>query len=249
MWDRTGEGDRFQTEEAVMKFLYPVPPSSIVTQSFAEHEHRREVNGWTNYNGGIDWGIPTGTSIKAAQVGTVTVVRNDATGYGTHVRIEHTEGRVKYTTIYGHLMKANVEVGDVVNAGDVIGKSDNTGNSTGPHLHFEIRRGTKPIDPAPLLVKTVAGLTSDETGEAEVPQGIGTEPAQFPGLPKARVLVATLNVRSGPSVADRIVGTLILDEKVEVLRKITQGRNIWLQIGYQQYIAQRFDGNILVQWL
>jgi hypothetical protein len=42
---------------------------------------------------------------------------------------------------------------------------------------------------------------------------------------------------------------LILDEKVEVLRKITQGRNIWLQIGYQQYIAQRFDGNILVQWL
>src|SRR5688572_2188244 len=209
-----------------MKFLYPVPPSSIVTQSFAEHEHRREVNGWTNYNGGIDWGIPTGTSIKAAQVGTVTVVRSDATGYGTHVRIEHTEGRVKYTTIYGHLMKANVEVGDVVNAGDVIGKSDNTGNSTGPHLHFEIRRGNKPIDPAPLLVKTVAALTSEER-EEEVPRDIGVEPAQFPGLPKAHVLVATLNIRSGPSVEERIVGTLILDEKVEVFRKVPQGNNIW----------------------
>jgi hypothetical protein len=231
-----------------MKFLYPVPPSSIVTQSFAEHEHRREVNGWTNYNGGIDWGIPTGTSIKAAQVGTVTAVRSDATGYGTHVRIEHTEGRVKFTTIYGHLMKTNVEVGDVVNAGDVIGKSDNTGNSTGPHLHFEIRRGNKPIDPAPLLVKTVAALTSEER-EEEVPRDIGVEPAQFPGLPKARVLVATLNIRSGPSVDDRIVGTLILDEKVEVFRKVPQGNNIWLQIGYQQYIAQKFDGNILARWI
>lgn len=232
-----------------MKFLYPVPPSSIVTQSFAEHERRREVNGWTNYNGGIDWGVPTGTSLKAAQVGTVTVVRSDATGYGTHVRIEHTEGNVKYTTIYGHLMKCNVEVGDVVNAGDVIGKSDSTGNSTGPHLHFELRKGTQPIDPAPLLVKTIAGLTRDESGEEEEPQDIGVEPAQFPGLPKARVLVATLNIRSGPSVEDRIVGTLILDEKVEVFRKVLQGNNIWLQIGYQQYIAQKFDGNILAQWI
>lgn len=232
-----------------MKFLYPVPPSSIVTQSFAEHEHRREVNGWTNYNGGIDWGIPTSTSIKAAQVGTVTVVRSDATGYGTHVRIEHTEGSVKYTTIYGHLMKSKVEVGDVVNAGDIIGKSDNTGNSTGPHLHFELRRGTKPIDPAPLLVKTVAALTSEEGAEEEEPRDTGIEPAQFPGLPKARVLVATLNIRSGPSVEERIVGTLILDEKVEVLRKVLQGNNIWLQIGYQQYIAQKFDGNILARWI
>ena len=231
-----------------MKFLYPVPPSSIVTQTFAEHEHRREVNGWTNYNGGIDWGIPTGTSIKAAQVGTVTIVRNDATGYGTHVRIEHTEGNVKYTTIYGHLMKCNVEVGDVVNAGDVIGKSDNTGNSTGPHLHFELRRGSKPIDPAPFLVKTVAGLTT-ESEEEEESQDMGIEPAQFPGLPKARVLVGTLNIRSGPSVDERIVGTLIMDEKVEVLRKVLQGNNIWLQIGYQQYIAQKFDGNILVRWI
>ena len=73
-----------------MKFLYPVPPNAIVTQTFAEHEHRREVNGWTNYNGAIDWGIATGTEIKAAQSGIVTVIRSDATGYGTHVRIEHT---------------------------------------------------------------------------------------------------------------------------------------------------------------
>ena len=231
-----------------MKFLYPVPPNSIVTQTFAQHEHRREINGWTSYNGGIDWGIPTGTPIKAAQVGTVTAVRNDATGYGSHVRIEHTEGNVKYTTIYGHLMKCNVEVGDVVNAGDVIGKSDSTGNSSGPHLHFELRRGTQAIDPSPLLVKKIAGLTTDEDTE-EIPQDVGVEPAQFPGLPKAHVLVATLNIRSGPGVENRIVGTLVMDEKVEVLRKVQQDNNTWLQIGYQQYIAIKFDGNILARWL
>jgi hypothetical protein len=232
-----------------MKFLYPVPPNSIVTQTFAQHEQKRVINGWTNYNGGIDWFVPTNSSIKAAQVGTVTVVRNDATGYGTHIRIEHTEGTTKFTTIYGHLMKCNVEVGDVVNAGDVIGKSDSTGNSTGPHLHFELRKGTQPIDPAPLLVKTVAGLTSAETEEEKEPQDLGIEPAQFPGLPKAHVLVGTLNIRSGPSVEERIVGTLIMDEKVEVLRKVLQENNIWLQIGYEQYIAQKFDGNILVRWI
>ena len=231
-----------------MKFLYPVSPSSIVTQTFAGHEHRREINGWTNYNGGIDWGIPTGTSIKAAQIGTVITVRNDATGYGTHVRIEHVEGNTKYTTIYGHLMKCNVAVGDVVNAGDVIGKSDNTGNSSGPHLHFEVRRGTQPIDPAPFLVKTVANLVGEEI-PGEEPVDLGSEPAQFPGLPKAHILVATLNIRSEPNIESRIAGTLIMDDKVEVLRKVTQGNDIWLQIGYQEYIAMRYDGNILAKWI
>jgi hypothetical protein len=231
-----------------MKFLYPVPPNSIVTQTFAEHERRRELNGWANYNGGIDWGIPTGTSIKAAQNGTVLVVRNDATGYGTHVRIEHKEGNIKYTTIYGHLTKYNVAEGDAVSAGDVIGKSDSTGFSSGPHLHFEIRKGTQPIDPAPLLVKKVADLGDGEIHHEE-PVDAGVEPAQFPTLPKARVLVATLNIRSGPGVENRIAGTLIMDDKVEVLRKVLQGNDIWLQIGYQEYIAMRYDGNILARWI
>lgn len=234
-----------------MKFLYPIPPNSIVTQTFAEHEHRREVNGWTNYNGAIDWGIPSGTSIKAAQSGTVTVVRTDATGYGTHIRIEHLEGNIKYTTIYAHLMKCNVSIGDAVNAGDVIGKSDNTGNSSGPHLHFEVRRGIQPIDPAPLLVRTVAELGGGEIQpeEPEEPVEMGVEPAQFPKLPKVRALVATLNIRSGPGVENRITGSLIMNDKVEVIRKIPQGNNIWLQIGHQAYIAMRYDGNILAVWI
>ncbi len=231
-----------------MKFLYPLPPHSIVTQTFAEHERRRELNGWTNYNGGIDWACPTGTPIKAAQDGVVTVVRNDATGYGTHVRIEHTEGNTKYLTIYGHLKDVSVAIGDRVHAGDVIGSSDNTGFSSGPHLHFELRKGTQPIDPAPLLVKTLAELGETDV-RPEVTTSPGVEPQQFPTLPRVRVLVATLNIRSAPGVENRITGTLLMDTEVEVLRKITVGNDIWLQIGYEQYIAMKYEGNVLAQWV
>jgi hypothetical protein len=232
-----------------MKFLYPLPPNSIVTQTFAEHERRRELNGWTHYNGGIDWACPTGTRIKAAQDGVVTVVRSDATGYGTHVRIEHKEGNTKYITIYGHLMDAGVSIGDKVKAGEVIGKSDNTGNSTGPHLHFELRKGGQAIDPAPLLVKTLAELGVEEVRPEEEEAGPGVEPGQFPKLPRVRVLVAALNIRSAPGVESRITGNLVMDTEVAVLRKIVIGRDVWLQIGHEQYIALKFEGNILARWV
>jgi hypothetical protein len=230
-----------------MKFLYPVPPTSIVTQTFQEHERRRIANGWQFYNGGIDWAIPTGSSIKAAQKGTVIAVRTDATGYGTHVRIDHVEGNIHYMTIYGHLQKIKVELNQAVQAGDVIGLSDNTGNSTGPHLHFEVRKGTEPIDPAPLLVKTVAALEGG-AGEVEIPVNLGNEPAAFPQLPKAKVVVGVLNVRTGAGIEFPNVGTLNLDTTVEVLRKVMVGNDIWLQIGHQQFIAMRFQGNILTVW-
>ena len=233
-----------------MKFLYPVPRNSVVTQTFAEHVRRAQVNGWTMYNGGVDWGIPTNTAIKAAQHGTVTVTRSDATGYGTHVRLEHTEGNTKYTTIYAHLMRPTVSVGDRVSAGDLIGRSDNTGNSTGPHLHFELRKGTQPIDPAPLLVRTVAELDggSGDVPAIEPPDDVGTEPKKFPRLNKALVVTAMLNIRTKPSTDSGIVGTLLVNAKVAVIRKVVRGDNIWLQIGYEQYIAMKFDGFILAQW-
>jgi len=231
-----------------MKFLYPVPPASIVTQTFAEHERRRELNHWTNYNGGIDWFVPTNTAIKAAQNGIVTVARADATGYGTHVRIEHVEGNTKYTTIYGHLMRANVEVGDTVSAGDMIGRSDSTGFSTGPHLHFEVRKGTQPIDPAPLLVKTIAELEVGTAHPVE-PVDVGVEPEQFPILPRVSITVAILNIRTGPGVENRIAGTLVVDDEVEVFRKIQRDSDIWLQIGHEQYIAMQYQGTILARWI
>jgi hypothetical protein len=248
-----------------MKFLYPVAPTFPITQTFAEHEARRVANGWTNYNGGIDWGIPNGTSIRAAQSGTVTVARSDTDGYGTHVRIETTDGATKYLTIYGHMQSFSVAVGEQVVAGRQIGLSDNTGNSTGPHIHFELRKDGTPIDPFPFLVKTVAELTGGQPGggnpsvtpggdtPGDGTQGVGgdmgKEPAQYPQMPKVQVLVQTLNIRSAPGVGNTRVGGLTKNDQVEVIRKVMDGKDIWLQIGFNEYIAMLYGDEVLAKWI
>jgi len=232
-----------------MNFQYPIPSNSIVTQTFAEHVHSAHVHGWQNYNGGIDWAVASGTPIKTAQGGKVTLARRDATGYGTHVRIQHDDG---YLTIYGHMMEFAVKVGDKVKAGDVIGRSDNTGNSTGPHLHFELRKNNVAIDPAALLVEQLGGVQpegEEEPGGGQVQPDIGPEPGSFPALPKARVTSQIgLNMRSGAGISNPLVGYLPNGTEVEVIRKVTDGSDIWLQIGYQQFIAMKVGSEKLAEW-
>lgn len=98
--------------------------------------------GSTNHDG-IDIGVPVGTSVKAADGGKVTVAGVQG-GYGNYVEIDHGGGVV---TFYGHLSKILVRAGQKVAQGDEIAKSGNTGNSTGPHLHFGVHvRGAK-VDP------------------------------------------------------------------------------------------------------
>jgi hypothetical protein len=244
-----------------MQFLYPVPATSIVTQSFAEHVHAARVNGWQNYNGGIDWAVSTGTPIVAAQTGTVTAARHDATGYGTHLRLQHEEG---YQTIYGHMWDFAVKVGDKVRAGAIIGRSDNTGNSTGPHLHFELRKNNVAVDPASLLTAFLPGGETPGGGEVVIPGGgpgeqpggqpggeipAGEEPTAFPSLPVARIISTIgLNIRMAPGVANPIVGYLPTGSQVEVLRKSADGDDTWLQIGFQQYIGMNVAGDTYVVW-
>ncbi len=90
--------------------------------------------------GGDDYGQP----IIASDSGTVTWSGDDGGGYGNYVVIDHGNG---YTTIYGHASELACSTGDYVNQGDVIAYVGSTGNSTGPHLHFEIRENDEPIDP------------------------------------------------------------------------------------------------------
>lgn len=241
-----------------MQFLSPVPANAVVTQTFAEHVHRAQVNGWTNYNGGIDWALPSGTAILAAQSGVVSAARNDASGYGLHIRLQHEEG---FITIYAHLMDFMVQVGQKVRIGQVIGRSDNTGFSSGPHLHFEVRLNNTPIDPAPLLVYSLTqeGVTPPQEGEA-MAQAVSLEPPfPFPRLPRVRVTARLgLNVRIGPGVNFTAVGYLPFGTEVEVLHAATpeavvaaggKSGDCWLQIGYQQYIAQYVNGEILGVWV
>ncbi len=121
---------------------YPFSGKVPVSQGFGKTAwaDSYKLYGLQGHNG-IDFAAVTGTPVGAADDGTVIEAKEERTGYGRHVHIEHSHG----VTIYGHLSAMLVRVGDVVKARTVIGKSGGdpsdpfSGNSTGPHLHFEYR--------------------------------------------------------------------------------------------------------------
>ncbi|MDX5586205.1 MAG: M23 family metallopeptidase [Aureibaculum sp.] len=93
---------------------------------------------------GMDFTAPTGTPIYATGNGKVTRADNTASGFGQHIEIDHGYG---YKTIYAHLSKYNVKRGQIVSRGDLIGFVGNTGRSVGPHLHYEVHKNGRPINP------------------------------------------------------------------------------------------------------
>jgi len=102
---------------------------------------------WAHFHTGIDFAVPLGTPIHAASAGTVTWAGISGP-YGLLVKIDHSGGVVAY---YAHLSAVAVHPGEQVQAGQVIAASGASGNVTGPHLHFEVRRDDRPIDPEPWL--------------------------------------------------------------------------------------------------
>ena len=90
----------------------------------------------SSFHTGIDYACPLGTGVLASADGSVVYARWDNFGYGNCVIIEHEPSKA---TLYAHLQTIGVTVGQKVKQGDVVGLSGSTGNSTGPHLHFEAR--------------------------------------------------------------------------------------------------------------
>ncbi len=116
-------------------FIWPVPGYNNVTSPFGWRTH--PIWGTKNYHRGIDissWGI-SGKPIVASAPGQVVIATYGHSSYGNYVGISHGSG---YTTLYAHASSLAVKVGDYVKAGQTIGYVGSTGNSTGPHLHFEL---------------------------------------------------------------------------------------------------------------
>ena len=103
----------------------------------------------TEFHPGIDISVPVGTPVKAAGKGVVTYA-GWLSGYGNAVIIDHGYG---IESVYGHNSEILVKVGQSVKRGDIIAKSGNTGRSTGPHVHFEVRVNGNPVDPMKYLAK------------------------------------------------------------------------------------------------
>ena len=101
-------------------------------------------------NDGINIALPENTPVKAAEDGVVAYAGNELKGYGNLVLVRHSNG---YVSAYAHASELAVKRGDNVKRGQTIAKAGQTGNVTSPQLHFEIRKGSSPVDPMPYLDK------------------------------------------------------------------------------------------------
>jgi murein DD-endopeptidase MepM/ murein hydrolase activator NlpD len=126
------------------KFLMRTPINGArITSGYGMRRH--PLLGYSKMHTGIDFGLPYGTPIHAAGNGVISLAGR-AGAYGKTVRIKHANG---YETLYAHMSRiaSGIDEGIKVNQGQVIGYVGSTGRSTGPHLHYEVRRNDKPLNP------------------------------------------------------------------------------------------------------
>lgn len=134
--------ERAQREARLQQPLFVMPTKGIFTSGFGYR--------WGVLHAGIDLANSIGTPIRAVSDG-VVIDAGPTAGYGMWVKLRHADGTV---TLYGHVNTTMVSVGERVMAGDQIATMGNRGNSTGPHLHFEVLLGgTQRIDPVPWLAQ------------------------------------------------------------------------------------------------
>lgn len=122
-----------------------VPVRAHLTSGFGWRRH--PVSGARRLHAGVDLAAPTGAPVAAAGDGVVVRVGWHG-GYGLSAVVDHGGG---LSTRYAHLSRAAVSPGQAVHRGDLLGHVGCTGTCTGPHLHFEVRRGGRPTDPLPYL--------------------------------------------------------------------------------------------------
>jgi murein DD-endopeptidase MepM/ murein hydrolase activator NlpD len=134
--------ERAQREARLQQPLFVMPVKGVFTSNFGYR--------WGVLHAGIDLANSIGTPIHAVSDG-VVIASGPTAGYGMWVKLRHADGTV---TLYGHVNTTMVSVGQRVMAGDQIATVGNRGNSTGPHLHFEVLLGgSQRVDPVPWLAK------------------------------------------------------------------------------------------------
>jgi len=133
-----GEKEREKVAYKKLNFIWPV--EGKIADTFSDTESKRHQ--------GVDIPSPLGTPIKASSSGTVIYSSNAIKGYGNLIILRHSE---EFVTVYAHNQMNLVEEGGWVERGQIIGKVGQTGRATGPHLHFEIRRNNKAVDPLSYL--------------------------------------------------------------------------------------------------
>jgi len=156
------------------KMLASIP----AIQPISNKDLKRTASGWgyrihpiykiRKFHYGMDFTAPTRTEIYATGDGVISRVHSSRRGYGNRIEIDH---GFNYTTLYAHLSEFNVKVGQSVKRGDVIGYVGNTGTSTAPHLHYEVKLNNKHVNPINYYFNDLSAAEYDKM--IEISMGAG----------------------------------------------------------------------------
>lgn len=220
-----------------MIFRYPVDYIAI-TQKYIASKHYGIDLGWSSAHSGKN------QAVFAARSGIVYSIKdNDASNesWGNYVKIKHDESTY---TLYAHLKDGiSVNVGDVVNTGDLIGYMGNTGNALGNHLHFEIYIGGPStqyrVDPLPLTYVYPNQILSSGDTQTLVNYyyPITSSVLRDENKEQVRILKLTLRVRELPNLNSLILGFAPVNAIYNILEKIQSEQYTWYKIGANNYIA------------
>lgn len=130
--------------KASMPAIMPISNKSLKSTASGWGYRIHPIYKIKQFHYGMDFTASVGTPVYATGDGTVKDVQSIGGGYGKWILVDHGFG---YQTLYGHLNKFNVQIGDKVKRGSVIGFVGNSGTSTGPHLHYEVHRNGEPVNP------------------------------------------------------------------------------------------------------
>lgn len=222
--ERIDEPEPDPQPEPELVLYSPVAKGTRITQQFGANP------GWyptSKGHNGIDYGTPVGTPVKAMKEGTVEVSQEQVGGYGRHIRIRHEHG----VSIYGHLSRRDVKVGDKVVAGQRIGLSGGNledpyaGFSTGAHLHAEYRQDKPvvPLVPGSYVYNAIDHLPFIKEEEEE----------ENPMLYQVEVITYALNIRAGVGTRYPIIRTVL---KGTILNVYAESQE-WLKVGDNQWCS------------
>ncbi|GAB4482719.1 MAG: hypothetical protein Kow0088_25690 [Anaerolineales bacterium] len=201
-----------------MQLRYPLERLAPLTQGFSD-SHR-----------GLDWGVPLNTPVLAAAEGRVRWIAIQPQGYGLYLTLEHAGGVV---TLYAHLERTFVELGQAVTRGQIIALSGNSGNSSGPHLHFEYRPdGKRGVDATPYFT-ALPGAAAVETSPVQHPAPIRVQAGEKVTLRRGFTYV---NLRPEPAYGAGVpdIGDFCGGAAVEVLEQAEEmvAIKVWVHGGY-----------------
>lgn len=163
---------------------------------------------------GVDVGVPVGTRLVAPEGGKIIYAGSSSSGYGKYVKIRTADGK---DIILGHMSEIDIGVGQNVRAGQLVGLSGNTGNSTGPHVHIEVRKGGGFLDPLSLY-----------TGSYQVTAGGTVTPSKPTAKPGAKAGPPGTAPQPGEEGVSSPIFSLLPDIKINWINIVIGGIGVIL---------------------